>query len=133
MAEYGRQEMVPGYRTNSAYDTLGSTKYIFVQAVVGSQYRAIQATNAVSNTVLGVLQNAPARDEAMSIAYSGVSKVVASGVVAAHRIITTNASGRAAAVTSGQMACGRLLEASGADGDVVTALLFHPVRWGEVA
>lgn len=128
--EFGEQDMVPGFRSNSSYMTLGPVKYVFVMAT--DAYRANLATNAVSNTVLGVLQNGPDVNEAMSIAYSGRSKVVAGGALAANVIITTNASGRAAVVASGQMACGRLLEAAGADGDVVSALLFHPVRWGAV-
>lgn len=130
-AEFGEQECVNGFKTNSSYDTLGSQKYIFMIATAAGQ--ANQATNATSSTLLGVLQNAPKVGEAATIAFKGLSKVVAGGAVSANAIITTNASGRAAAVASGQMAAGRLLEASGADGDVVTAQLFHPVRWSGAA
>lgn len=129
-AEFGSQLMVPGFRTNSAYDSLGPTKYVFVMAT--GAYQANLATSALSSNILGVLQNGPAIQEAMSIAYAGPSKVVAGGAISANAIITTNASGRAAVVASGQMACGRLLEAAVNDGDVVSALLFHPVRWGNV-
>lgn len=126
-AEFGEQVRVPGFKTNSSYATLGATKFIFVLAT--GAYAANQATNATSSTLLGVLQNDPAVGEAMQIAASGLSKVVAGGALTVNNIITTNSSGRAAAVASGQMAAGRVLEAAGADGDVVTALLFHPVRW----
>lgn len=130
-AEAGEQLMVPGFRTNSSYTSLSATKYIFVQATAA--YRANQAVNATSAAILGVMQNNPGIDEAMSIACAGLSKVVAGGSLSANQIITPNGSGRAAAVTSGDIACGRVLEAAGADGDVVTAMLFHPVRWSGAA
>lgn len=130
-AELGRQEILGGFKTNSSYSGLGSTKYIFVMATGANA--ANQATNATSSTLLGVLQNDPAVGEAMSIAVSGLSKVVAGGALTVNDIITTNSSGRAAKVASGQMASGRVVEAAGADGDVVTAMLFHPVRWAGAA
>ena len=131
--EFGEQLMVPGFKTTSDYSALGPLKYVFVAAIVADgAYSARLATNANSSTVLGVLQNAPAVGQAMSIACAGLSKVVAGGAVTVNDIITTNASGRAAVITSGQMACGRALEAAAADGDVITAMLFHPVRWGQV-
>lgn len=127
-AEFGEQKMLPGYKANSAYTTLGSnTKYIIV-AQVGA-YGAVQATDPTSSTILGVMQNQPDRGKAVSIAYAGPTKVVAGGALTAGAIITTNASGRAAVVRSGDVAIGRVLETAGADGDVVSALLFHPVRW----
>lgn len=127
MAEYGRQEMVPGFKANSSHASLGATRYVFVMATAA--YAANLATNATSSTLLGVAQNDPAVGEAFAIAAAGLSKVVAGGALTVNNIITTNSSGRAAAVASGQMAAGRVLEAAGADGDVVTAMLFHPVRW----
>lgn len=132
MAEFGRQEMVPGFKANSAFNTLGYPQYIFVAQLPATAYQAVGATSANSSTILGVLQNRPAIGEAMSIAQSGLSKVVAGGALNAGIFITANGSGRAAAVASGGMAAGRLLEAAVSDGDVVTAMLFHPVRWGQV-
>ncbi len=129
MAELGRQNLVPGYKSNSTY-ALGATKYI-IMAHIG-QYQAVMATDANSSTILGVLQNAPNAGQAASIAYEGPSKVVAGGALTAGAFFTTNASGRAAAITSGNMVVGRILETSANDGDVVSALLIHPVRWGQV-
>ncbi len=126
-AESGEQMMVPGFKTNSSYTGLGATKYIIVRATAAGQ--ADQAISATASAILGVMQNSPDVGEAMSIAYAGRSKVVAGTNIAANAIFTCDASGRAAAVTSGDIAVGRLLEASGADGDVVSAILFHPVRW----
>ncbi len=126
-AELGPQNMVPGFTASSAYNTLGATKYIVVQAT-GAR-TAMQCINPTSTAVLGVMQNNPKLGEAMSIAYMGPSKIVAGGAVAANAIITSNASGRATAATSGDIAIGRCLEAATTDGDVVSVLLFHPVRW----
>ena len=128
-AESGPQDTVPGFKTNSDYSVLGAAKYIIVQALTTAALQAIQATAATSSTILGVLQNGPAVGEAMTIAYKGLSKIVAGGALSANAIVTTNASGRAAAVTSGDIAVGRVLEAAVSNGDVVTALLFPPFRW----
>ncbi len=130
-AEGGSQMMLPGYSASSDYSALSATRYIFVQAT-GAR-TAMQCINPTSTAVLGVMQNNPARGEAMSIAYAGPSKVVAGGALTVNALITTNTSGRAAAVTSGDMVAGRVLEASGADGDVISCLLFHPVRWAGAA
>ncbi len=130
-AESGSQNMVPHFKSNSDYSGLVGTRYIFVQAT--AQYQANQCINPTSTAVLGVMQNNPKVGEAMAIAYAGVSKVVAGEVLVANAIITSNASGRAVAVTSGDLACGRALEASGADGSIATVLLFHPVRWSGAA
>lgn len=128
-AEFGPQDMVPGFKTNSDYSVLGAAKYIIVQALTTAARQAIMATAATSSTILGVLQNGPAVGEAMSIACHGLSKIVAGGALSANGMITTNASGRAAAVTSGDICVGRVLEAAVSDGDVVTALLQPPFRW----
>ena len=130
-AEFGSQLTLPGYKTNSSYSGIGATRYIFVEAVGARQ--AVMASRPTSTCLLGVMQNDPAVGEAMTIAYAGPSKVVAGGALTANALITTNTSGRAAAVTSGDMVAGRVLEAAGADGDVVSALLFHPVRWSGAA
>ena len=130
-AEFGEQQVLPGFKTNSSYTSLRETKYIFVQATAA--YQANMATQANSSTILGVMQNNPDVGEAMTIAVAGLSKVVAGAAITANDIIMSNASGRAITVTSGKIACGRALEAAGADSDVVTAMLFHPVRWGDAA
>lgn len=119
--------MVPGYRSNSDYTSLGSTRYVVVAHQAA--YRSVLATDPGSSLILGVMQNNPRINGAASIKAAGPSKVVAGGALTAGVIFTTNASGRAAAVTSGGIAIGRILETAGADGDIVSALLFHPVRW----
>lgn len=132
-AEYGPQETIPGFKTNSDYSSLGATKYIVVQALTTAARQAVMATAPTSSTILGVMQNGPAVGEAMTIACFGLSKIVAGGALSANAVITTNGSGRAAAVSSGQFAIGRVLEAAVADGDVVTAFLQPPFRWSGAA
>lgn len=132
-AEFGPLDTIPGFKTNSDYSVLGATKYIFVQALTTAARQAIMATSPTSSTLLGVLQNGPQVGEAMTIARSGLSKVVAGGALTANWIITTNGSGRAAHVTSGDFAAGMVLEAAVSDGDVVTTLLFPPFRWSGAA
>lgn len=84
----------------------------------------------------GVLQNTPESGEHASIRRGGKGKVVAGAAVTVFSLITTNGSGRAAAVASGSnsIVVGRLLEASAADGDIVTAEIFEtPYVWAGLA
>lgn len=128
-AEFGAQDMIPGFKSNSDYSTLGAVRYVFVEATAARQAQRL-ATTPQSTNILGVMQNAPGVGEAMSIAYAGLSKVVAGAAISANAIISTASGGRAvAAANSGDIQCGRALEAAGAAGDVISALLFHPVRW----
>lgn len=129
-AEFGPQLQYPGYKAAGEFSSFSNTKYIIV-AHTGA-YVANLATDPNSSTILGVMQNAPKSGHAMSIAYAGPSKVVAGGAVTAGAFITTNASGRATTIASGNMAIGRILETTANDGDIASALLFHPVRWSQV-
>ena len=106
---------------------------MFVEATAANRANRVSIA-PTSISVLGVMQNDPGIDEAMVIAYAGRSKVVAGGAITVNAIITPQSgTGRAVAVTSGDMAAGRALEAAGADGDVISALLFHPIRWSGAA
>lgn len=88
---------------------------------------------AVDSALMGVLQNKPKSGEFATVAYGGISKVVAGAAITVNTPLTTSTSGRAITVTSlasGQeMVFGRALTAAGADGDVIEAVIFHPVRW----
>lgn len=127
-AEGGEQLMVPGFTSNSDYSALGALRYVFVAATAANKANRVVTVPTTGN-ILGVMQNNPGVGEAMSIAYAGRSKVVAGGAIGANSLITTQSGGRAAVVTSGDMACGRALEASATTGDVISAILFHPIRW----
>lgn len=87
------------------------------------------ASHATNSAMAGVLQNKPAAaNRGATIAYDGLSKVVAGGSVTVNAWLTCNGSGRATAAGSGDMVCGRALEAAGADGEKITALLYKPFR-----
>jgi hypothetical protein len=123
MAEFGAQETYSGFKAGA---DLSVKQYHFVRA--SADHVCNQASLATASSLLGVLQNKPKTDEAATIAYFGESKVVAGGAITANVLITSNSSGRAAAAASGDMICGRALEAAGADGEVINALIFPPVR-----
>lgn len=88
------------------------------------------ASLATTNNICGVLQNKPnASGRTATIADGGTSKVVAGAAITQGKYFTTNGSGRAVTVTSGDMAVGRALETVGADGDVFEGRLTVPFRW----
>lgn len=124
MAEFGRLETLSGVK---AAADLSGKQYHFVRLSAANQCN--QASEAANSGLAGVLQNKPRADEFATIGYSGLTKIFAGGAITANDIITTNGSGRAAVVTSGQMAAGRALVAATADGDIITALLWAPVKW----
>lgn len=123
MAEFGLVETL----TLQAAADLSAKQYHFVR--LSAAQKCNQASEAANSATVGVLQNKPKVDEFATVGFFGKSKIVAGGAVTAGDILTTNSSGRAAVVTSGQMAAGRSLDTAGADGDIITALLFPPVKW----
>jgi len=124
MATYGEQQAYPGLV--AAADLSGKQYHVMRLSAAETTNQASLATDSA---IAGVLQNKPESGEAATVAYAGFSKVVAGAAVSANALITSNSSGRAVAVASGGMAIGRAMIAAGADGDVIEALLFPPVRW----
>lgn len=124
----GPQDLLTGIQ--AAADLSGKQYHIVRLSGVGLTN---QASDATASSVAGVLQNKPTSGKQAAIAYAGVSKVVAGGSVTANDIVTSNSSGRAATVASGQMAIGRALDTASTDGDVISVLLFPPVRWAGAA
>ena len=89
-----------------------------------------QASDAGNSALAGVLLNKPnAAGRFASVGVQGISKVVAGAVITQGAILSTNGSGRAITVVSGAVAFGRALTAAGADGDIISAAIFPPVRW----
>lgn len=127
-AEFSTQDTIPGF---SAAADLTGKQYTAVRASAANATNL--ASDATNSGVIGVLQNKPKSGEAASIAFMGLSKMRAGGALTVNTILTYNSSGKAAAVASGQMAIGRNIEAAGNDEDVVTVLLFPPVRWAGAA
>lgn len=130
--EFGPLESWPAVRANA---DLTNFKYRIMR------FDAAQTCNVASNDVsaaptevpVGVLQNNPASGQAANIAYFGHSKVMAGAAITARAYITTNGSGKAVAATSGDMTIGIAVEAAGATDEIISALLFPPVRGGSVA
>lgn len=87
------------------------------------------ASNAVDSDILGVLQNKPTSGHFATIADGGISKVVAGGAVTVYDLVTCNGSGRAATVTSGQIAFGKAFSTSANDGELISVRLMEPIRW----
>jgi hypothetical protein len=127
MAEFGRQETI----TLEANADLSNKQYHFLRYVATE--KCDQASDAANSNLVGVLENKPQSGEFATVAVFGLTKLVAGGAVTAGAILTTNGSGRAAAVASGQVGVARAISAAGADGEVLTALLFPAVRWAGAA
>lgn len=120
MAEFGRQETL----TLKAAADLSGKQYHFMRYIAGqTMNQASQAAHALN---IGVLQTKPKSDENGTVAYAGLSKVVAGGSVTDGVLITTNGSGRATAVASGGLVLGRALQGATGDGQVITVLLQQP-------
>jgi len=123
MAEFGRVETV----TLKAAADLSGKQYHAVRMSAANACN--QASLSTDSAIVGVLQNKPQSTEAATVGYMGISKITVGGVVTAGDVLTSNSSGRAATVASGQIAIGRALETSTQNGDVITAILQSPVRW----
>jgi hypothetical protein len=123
MAEFGVQEAL----TLQAAADLSAVQYHIVRLSAAQSCNV--ASDSTNSGILGVLQTKPKTGEFATVGYLGKSKVVAGAAITVGAIITNNSSGRAAAVASGGMAFGRALEAAAADGDIITCVLFPPVRW----
>ena len=125
MAEYGDQI---SYTMLAAAD-LSGVQYHIMRDTASARQTNI-ASEAVNVGAIGVLQNKPAAaNRAATIAYAGTSKIVTGAAVTMGDLLTTNSSGRAiTAGASGEMVVGRALQTSGADGEVVTAVLYPPYK-----
>lgn len=94
------------------------------------QYRCVTVNAsgqaAVANAtalVVGILQNNPPSGQAATVAYSGVSKAKAGGVIAAGARVTSDASGNViAAAAAGDSVIGVALEGAAAN-DVIKVLI----------
>ncbi len=97
----------------------------------GKQYHFVKVTGAhtaglagAAEKAHGVLQNKPQQPgAAATVAIRGVSKVVASGVIAAGTEVEADANGQAVGFTAGQK-LGVTLEAAGGAGELVPVLLY---------
>lgn len=115
--------------TMSAGADLSAKQYILMRfAGANTVNQASHAAAAHALAVVGVLQNKPTAGQAAQVAVFGMSKVVAGGAITAGRALATNGSGKAAHAASGDICFGRAMIAAGADGDIITAMIFPPYR-----
>lgn len=127
MAEY--QDLATFTRKADADLSGKQYHFMWVTANGGTNIASLDTTS----TLAGVLQNTPQSNEFATVAYAGVGKIVAGASITEGAYVTCNGSGRAVTVTSGDMAGARVLQAAGADGEVVTAVYFVPFRWSGAA
>ena len=76
----------------------------------------------------GILQDKPLAGQACEVAIDGMSKVVASAALAKGVNVAVGTSGKIKAAASGDYILGTLMEASSADGDIVSVLMTRPGR-----
>lgn len=96
---------------------------------LGTLAREVVVATALTDKILGVLQDKPAVvGRAATVRLIGISKVVAGAAVALHASVGADGSGRAiTAGTAGNIAIGYALEAAGAAGDIITVLMMRHV------
>ena len=82
---------------------------------------------AATDVPIGVLQNTPTSGKEASVTVIGGTKLVASAAIAAGVKIGTNNAGKADAKVAGtdttEYTVGAVIQASGADGDILTAVV----------
>lgn len=128
MAEYGKAiDDVAGL---AADEDLSGKQYTAVYLSGANKVKFATSTN--SSLTLGILQNKPTSGQAATVRDLGTTKWYAGAAVTAGAHLTVNGSGRAIVVTSGGMVLGQALDAAGADGELLTARVHAPVRWGQV-
>jgi len=123
MAEFGDRTLVSAV-TNYALD-ISPDHPVFV-TWAGENHVQL-CTDPTTTSVAGIATTDAKSGNHVTVCTAGKTKIVAGGAVAANAAITSNASGRATStIGSGDFALGICLEASAADGDIVTCLLNPP-------
>lgn len=106
-------------RSYPAGSDLSASQYCFVK-ITGGQ---LAVASAGSGDAVGILQDKPtASGRAGAFAYGGTSKVLAGGTFSAGDAITSDSSGRAVSVQSGDDTLGKAM-ADGSSGIITSILL----------
>jgi len=108
--------------TRPAGADLSSSQFLFVK---NDSSGNVILCSAAGEDILGVLQNKPTLNQGAVVRVFGVTKLVAGGSISLSGVtrITTTSAGKAAAATTADRPAGVLLEASGGNGALVTALI----------
>lgn len=84
----------------------------------------VKAPGAATDNVIGVTELQAASGQSVTVQIDNVVKVEAGGIIAVGGKVTTTTAGKALAATTGAKVFGLALEASWADGDVISVLLY---------
>jgi hypothetical protein len=103
---------------------LSTKQYTFVK--LNSSGEAVAAA-AATDIPIGVLQNAPTSGQEAEVLIVGGTKIVAGAAIGEGALVGTSATGKAVALVAGtdttKYVVGTLLTESGADGNIVTAVV----------
>lgn len=104
---------------------LSAKQYYFVEQT--GTGRNVTVCNAVTDKVIGVLQNKPTSGQVAEVLVLGMSKVSGDADLAIGDLIGTSSDGQAAAYVPGtdttKYVVGRVIDENGAAGGLVTALI----------
>jgi len=109
------------YISKIAGEDLSSSQYRFVELVSKTN---VELADAITDKVYGVLQNAPTAGMEAVIKVRGETKIVTAAGLAVNTIVGPATSGKAQTAVATQFPCGRVVEPTGADGDVGVIELF---------
>ncbi len=103
---------------------LSSKQYTFVKLNSSGE---VVAAAAATDIPIGVLQNNPTSGTEASVTIVGGTKIVAGAAIGEGALVGTSSTGKAVALTAGtdttKYVVGTLLTESGADGDIVSAVV----------
>jgi len=103
---------------------LSTKQYTFVKLNSSGQ---VAAASGATDIPIGVLQNAPTAGQEAEVLVVGGTKIVAGAAIGEGALVGTSAAGKAVALVAGtdttKYVVGTLLTESGADGDIVTAVI----------
>ena len=128
-AEYSEQMTIPGL---TAATSLNNHQYGVVRLAAATTVNIaceVVVPEALKMAI-GVLQNKPYVNEPAQVCYMGLSKVFGGGTVTAGAPITYDSSGHVINAVSGSIVIGRALQTLATAGEIGTALILPPIRWG---
>ena len=131
-AEFGPQTTVPGLTAAASLNHHQYGVVRFAAATTVNIASEVLVSGALKGP-LGVLQNKPYVNEPAQVCVMGLSKVFAGGTITAGAPISFDSSGHVVDAVSGDVVIGRALQAAATAGEIATALIFPPVKWGSVA
>lgn len=131
-AEFGDQAKWPGLTAAASLNHHQYGVVRFAAATTVNIASEVLVSGALKGPI-GILQNKPYVNEAAQVCFMGLSKVFGGGTITAGAPISYDSSGHVINAVSGDVVIGRAMEAATTAGEIVTAMIFPPVKWGSVA